>query len=107
MLKFAEKICKHKKIILIIALLLLIPSFIGMHIFGILLPLYLFSIDKKVLALIIAYSILSVVFKSGVRIIIDIAVICAIFGLYYIISKKKYALLIVLTIFEKRKLKNK
>lgn len=74
------------------------PSFIGMHIFGILLPLYLFSKDKKVLALIIAYSILSVVFKSGVRIIIDIAVICAIFGLYYIISKKKYALLIVLTI---------
>ncbi len=31
MLKFAEKICKHKKIILIIALLLLIPSFIGMQ----------------------------------------------------------------------------
>lgn len=74
------------------------PSFIGMHIFGILLPLYLFSKDKKVLALIIAYSILSVVFKSGVRIIIDIVVICAIFGVYYIISKKKYALLIVLTI---------
>ena len=31
MLKLAEKICKHKKIILIIALLLLIPSFIGMQ----------------------------------------------------------------------------
>ena len=31
MLKFAEKICKHKKIILIIALLLLILSFIGMQ----------------------------------------------------------------------------
>ena len=31
MLKFAEKICKHKKIILIISLLLLIPSFIGMQ----------------------------------------------------------------------------
>lgn len=30
MLKIAEKICKHKKIILIIALLLLIPSIIGM-----------------------------------------------------------------------------
>lgn len=74
------------------------PSFIGMHIFGILLPLYLFSKDKKVLSLIIAYSVLAVVFKSGVRIMIDIAVICAIFGVYYIISKKKYALLIVLPI---------
>ena len=30
MLKFAEKICKHKKLILIIALLLLIPAAIGM-----------------------------------------------------------------------------
>lgn len=30
MLKFGEKICKHKKLILIIALLLLIPSLIGM-----------------------------------------------------------------------------
>ena len=30
MLKFGEKICKHKKLILIIALLLLIPSIIGM-----------------------------------------------------------------------------
>ncbi|MCI8618267.1 MAG: MMPL family transporter [Clostridia bacterium] len=30
MLKFAEKICKYKKLILIIALLLLIPSIIGM-----------------------------------------------------------------------------
>ena len=30
MLKIAEKICKHKKIILAIALLLLIPSVIGM-----------------------------------------------------------------------------
>ena len=29
MLKIAEKICKHKKIILAIALLLLIPSVIG------------------------------------------------------------------------------
>ena len=31
MLKIAEKICKHKKIIFIIAMLLLIPSFIGMQ----------------------------------------------------------------------------
>ena len=31
MLKLAEKICKHKKIIFTIALLLLIPSFIGMQ----------------------------------------------------------------------------
>ena len=30
MLKFGEKICKHKKLIFIIALLLLIPSAIGM-----------------------------------------------------------------------------
>ncbi len=30
MLKFGEKICKHKKLIFVIALLLLIPSFIGM-----------------------------------------------------------------------------
>lgn len=30
MLKFGEKICKHKKLILLIALLLLIPSIIGM-----------------------------------------------------------------------------
>ena len=31
MLKIAEKICKYKKIIFIIAMLLLIPSFIGMQ----------------------------------------------------------------------------
>ena len=72
------------------------PSFIGMHIFGILLPLYLFSKNKKLLELIITYVIASLIFKSGVRIIIDIVVVTVIFLIYTIIKKKKYILLFVL-----------
>lgn len=74
------------------------PSFIGMHIFGILLPLYLFTKNKKLLSLIITYVIASLLFKSGVRIIIDIVVVAVIFIIYKIINKRKYILLIVLPI---------
>lgn len=72
------------------------PSFIGMHMFGILLPLYLFSKDKKVLGLIITYTATSIIFNSGVRIIIDMVAVAAIFTIYQIIKKKKYILLIIL-----------
>ena len=69
------------------------PSFIGMHLFGILLPIYFITKNKKIIYLIIAFSISAIVFSSGVRILLDICVVGFILLIYYLISKKKYKFL--------------
>lgn len=74
------------------------PSFIGMHIFGVLLPAYFISKNKKVLSLIIVFCVLSFVFSSGVRILLDICIIGIILLFEYLIKNKKIKLLIIIPI---------
>jgi len=72
------------------------PSFIGMHLFGILLPLYMFSKNKNILKLIVIYVAASLIFQSGLRIMIDACAIASIFIIYEVIKKKKYIWLIII-----------
>lgn len=75
------------------------PSFIGMHLFGVLLPIYVFGKNKKILYLIVVFALLGILFGCGVRIIVDTAVICAIFALHKInLRKLKNVVIIFLTV---------
>ena len=65
------------------------PSFIGMHLFGILLPLYWLSRRKDLLFIIILFAISAIAFDSGVRVIVDIAVVAIIYFGYLLIKHKK------------------
>lgn len=75
------------------------PSFVGMHVFGVLLPIFLLSKKKNILALMILYVLIAVLSKSGVRILLDTTVVAGIFILYYILKNKKFLLLILLVAF--------
>ena len=70
------------------------PSFIGMHIFGILLPIYWISKERKMLYLIIAFIISTIAFNCGVRILLDIAVVGTILLFAYLARNKKYKYII-------------
>lgn len=60
------------------------PSFIGMHLFGILLPLFWLTKRHALLFLIILYSYSAILFGAGVRIILDIFLIAIILSFYYL-----------------------
>lgn len=65
------------------------PSFIGMHLFGILLPMFICTKKKSILAMIIAFAVSAILFSSGVRILIDIIVVIGICYLIYFIKNIK------------------
>jgi len=65
------------------------PSFIGMHLFGVLLPLYWLSRRKDLLFIIGLFIIESVFFNSGIRVIVDVAVIAIIYFIYLLFIHKK------------------
>ena len=65
------------------------PSFIGMHLFGILLPLYFLSRRKDLLFIFFLILLEAIAFGSGVRVIIDIAVVAIMFFIYLLITHKK------------------
>ena len=65
------------------------PSFIGMHLFGVLLPIYLYSKKKKILYLIGTFAILAILFNSGLRILIDTLVVLSICYLIFFIKNIK------------------
>lgn len=73
------------------------PSFIGMHLYGVLLPIYLISKEKKILLLMIIFAFSSLFFGSGLRIILDTIVICLIF-LFEFIKKHQTNILLYLLI---------
>ncbi|MBT1180859.1 hypothetical protein JS531_02495 [Bifidobacterium sp. CP2] len=52
------------------------PSYIGMHLFGVLLPVYWLSRDRRLPSLIAVFAGGSVLMGSGVRIVLDTAVAC-------------------------------
>lgn len=66
------------------------PSFIGMHLFGVLLPIYFATKNKKILVLIIAFSLTELFFGSSVRFLIDLAIIILIILCVYLTKQKKY-----------------
>lgn len=53
------------------------PSFIGMHLFGVLLLMYIYTKDKRIPILILLFAISSIIFSCGIRILLDI-MICSI-----------------------------
>lgn len=65
------------------------PSFIGMHLFGILLPLYWLSRRKDLLFILALYLITSIAFGAGVRVVVDIAVIAIMYFTYLLIINKR------------------
>ena len=65
------------------------PSFIGMHLFGILLPLYWLSRRKDLLFILVLFIIAAIAFNSGVRVFIDIAIVAIIYFIYLLAIHKK------------------
>lgn len=72
------------------------PSFIGMHIFGVLFPIYILGKNKNIAKLIIAYCLAAVFFGSGVRVLLDILVSVVIYFFYKIDFKKARNVAIVI-----------
>ena len=72
------------------------PSFIGMHLFGILLPLFWLTRRKDLLFLIVLYAYSAILFGAGVRIILDILIILIILAALYL-PKIKEKLFLPLT----------
>jgi hypothetical protein len=76
------------------------PSFIGMHLFGILLPLYWLSRRKDLLFIILLFLFEAIAFSSGVRIIIDFVVVAILYFGFLLIKHKRarFIPLIILTL---------
>lgn len=74
------------------------PSFIGMHLFGVLLPYYLFTKEKKIIYLIITFAISSIIFSSGVRVLLDIFIVSIILLISYMIRRKMVKQLLIIPI---------
>ena len=71
------------------------PSYIGMHLFGVLLPIYYWVKDKKILKLIVTYTIIGILLSGSVKLILDIFVVIIINVIIKNIKNKK---IIILTI---------
>ena len=74
------------------------PSFVGMHLFGVLLPLYFLSRRKNLLFILTAFAASAIAFQSGVRVTIDILIVLILFSLFLILrhNKAKFIPLILL-----------
>lgn len=71
------------------------PSYIGMHLFGVLLPVYYWVKDKNILKLIVVYAIIGILLSGSVKLILDIFVVVII---NIIIKNLKNKKIIILTI---------
>lgn len=74
------------------------PSFIGMHVFGVLLPIYIYTKNRNILKLIIAFLGSAVFFSAGVRILIDILVVSILCYMIYFIKNIKNVKVIIATV---------
>lgn len=74
------------------------PSFVGMHLFGVLLPLYWITRRKDLLFIMLAFGAGSILFQSGVRVVVDIAVVAILYFTFLILrhNKAKFIPLILL-----------
>lgn len=77
------------------------PSFISLHLYGIMLPIYFISKNKKMLGLIVLFIILSFIFKSSLRFVVDSIVVITIFVISWFLSNKKriYYIFIIISAF--------
>ena len=69
------------------------PSFIGMHLFGVLMPLFFITKRFELIILMIMFSFEAIFFGSGVRIILDFLIIGSLASIYYIRRLKKWLLI--------------
>lgn len=74
------------------------PSFIGMHLFGILLPLYLYTKKRSIIILLITFAASAIIFSSGVRILIDIIVVIGILYIVYLLKNIRNVKVITITL---------
>lgn len=74
------------------------PSYIGMHLFGILLPIYYVTKDKRILKLIIVYTVISLLFSGSIRLLVDIIAVLFIVVLLKNVKKVKTLLMILMSI---------
>lgn len=64
------------------------PSFISMHLYGVLLPIYFFIKDKRILRLIIIFAIFALLFDASTRMLIDTLAVIAIVTLFKVNFRK-------------------
>lgn len=64
------------------------PSFIGMHVFGVLLPFYIFSGSRKQKNLIIAFSVFTLFTMTSVRFVADSVAVGTLFVIFHANWKK-------------------
>ena len=64
------------------------PSFISLHLFGVLLPLYCVCKRKKILVIILLFISLAFLYGSGLRILLDSAVVVLILFICFILKSK-------------------
>lgn len=74
------------------------PSFIGMHAYGVLLPIYLITKNKNLLYELIILVLLSLVFGSGLRILLDTMVVICIYLIDKFKNSKKVIMIFILAI---------
>ena len=76
------------------------PSFVGMHLFGVLLPLYWLTRRKDVAFILILFAAEAVLLQTGVRVAIDIAVVAILYFIFIILkhNKAKFIPLILLVL---------
>ena len=74
------------------------PSFVGMHLFGVLLPLYWLTRRKDVAFILVLFAAEAVLLQTGVRVAIDIAVVAILYFVFIILkhNKAKFIPLILL-----------
>ncbi len=76
------------------------PSFIGLHLFGILLPIYWLTKRRDLLFVLGLISLEAVFFQSGIRVALDIIIVFSLCAFYFILKNHhaKWLPLILLTI---------
>lgn len=74
------------------------PSFIGMHMFGVLLPFYIVTKNKKIIILMFLICGSALFFEASIRLIVDILIVISIYGIAYVIKNIKKIRVIFITV---------
>lgn len=72
-------------------------SFVGLHLYGILLPIYLIGRNRRIRDLIIAFVVVALIGGCGVRIIVDTLVVIIILIIKELFAKKNWAITLAFT----------
>lgn len=58
------------------------PSFIGMHLYGVLLPLYIYTKNSRIRSLLVIFALLALAVSGSVRIVLDTVIVIGIIIIY-------------------------